>query len=174
MSEIGLADTLEITEEEAKQYIQGYFSAYPTVQKWMGEQRKKINSVMYTETMMGRKRRLYPQMQTGQRWQIESAHRMGINAIVQGSSADMTKIASIKLKPLCDELGVKMLLWVHDEIIFDVPQDIGMENLRKLANIMCTALPLDCGLESDIEVGAKWGQKMSQAEIDYGFMDELQ
>ena len=77
----------------------------------------------------------------------------------------MTKLASIKLQPLLKELDTHILLWVHDEIIFDCPEDVGMENLKRIADIMCTALPLDCGLKSDIEAGKKWGQKMSEDDI---------
>lgn len=166
MSELGLADTLGIEEEEAKQYIAGYFDAYPVVCEWMDGQKDKINKVMYTETMKGRKRRLYPEMKSGQRWLFESAYRMGINHCVQGSSADMTKMASIQLEPVCAKYDSHMLLWVHDEIIFDVPENIGMDALREFAEVMCNALPLDCGLKSDIEAGRKWGQKMSEEELE--------
>lgn len=165
MSELGLADTLEITEEEAKEYIAGYFDAYPGVKAWMEREKKNIDKVQFVETALGRKRRLYPEMTSGKWWFIEKAHRMGVNAIIQGTSADMTKLASIKLQPLLKELDAHILLWVHDEIIFDCPEEIGMDNLRRMADIMCTALPLDCGLKSDIEAGKKWGQKMSEDDI---------
>ncbi|ATO48551.1 DNA polymerase [Brevibacillus laterosporus] len=171
MSEKGLAETLEITEEEAIEYIKGYFDAYPGVLKWMAEQRKLMNELQYTETMLGRKRRVYEEMQSGKKWLIGRGHRMGINAVIQGSSADMVKLASIKLQPLLEELDAKIVMWVHDEIIFDVPEDIGMDNLRRIADIMCNALPLDCGLKSDIEVGKKWGQKMSEDDLSM-FLEE--
>lgn len=171
MSEKGLAETLEISEEEAVEYIKGYFDAYPGVKRWMAEQRKKMDADQYTETMLGRKRRVYEEMQSGKKWLIGRGYRMGINAVIQGSSADMVKLASIKLQPLLEELDVKIVMWVHDEIIFDVPENIGMDNLRRIADIMCNALPLDCGLKSDIEVGKKWGQKMSEDDLSM-FMDE--
>jgi DNA polymerase I len=172
MSEKGLAETLEITEDEAREYIAGYFDAYPGVKKWMEDMRKFIDKHYYTETMLGRKRRVYPEMRSGEWWLIQRAYRMGINAIIQGSSADMTKLASIKLQPLLKELDARIVLWVHDEIIFDVPENIGMENLQRIADVMCNALPLDCGLKSDIEVGKKWGQKMSKDELDF-LMEEV-
>ena len=83
----------------------------------------------------------------------------------------MTKVASIKLQALLEELDTHTVLFVHDEIIFDVPEDIGYENLERIANVMCNALPLDCGLKSDIEVGLKWAQKMGKDEID-AFLEE--
>lgn len=167
-----LADTLEIPLEEAEMYIGGYFDAYPGVKAWMANQRKKMNEVAFTETLLGRKRRVYPEIKAYQenpkykRWMLERAWRMGINSVIQGSSADMTKIASIKLQPLLKELDAYIVLWVHDELVFDVPETIGMENLQKMAYIMCNALPLDCGLKSDIEVGKKWSQKMSADEVN--------
>lgn len=167
MSEQGLADTLEISEDEAKEYILGYFDAYPGVKKWMSDMRHKIDELKYTETMLGRKRRVHPEMESGQWWLVQRAYRMGINAIIQGSSADMTKLASIALQPLLKELDVHIVLWVHDEIIFDIPENIGNENLRRMADVMCNALPLSCGLKSDIEVGSKWGQKLSEDELDF-------
>lgn len=166
MSEKGLAETLEISEEEAAEYIKGYFAQYPGVQKWMAEQRKKILTDMFTTTMLGRKRRVYPEIKSGKRWLIGRGIRQGINAIIQGSSADMTKLASIKLQPLLKELDARIVLWIHDEIVFDVPEDIGMEGLSRIAEVMCNALPLDCGMKADIEVGKKWGQKMSEDDLN--------
>jgi hypothetical protein len=55
---------------------------------------------------------------------------------------------------------------VHDEIIYDVPEGIGIDALKRIADVMCNALPLDCGLKSDIEVGAKWGQKMRNEDLE--------
>lgn len=172
MSSLGLADILEITPAEADEYILGYFDAYPGVKAWMADKRLEMDKVEYTETMLGRKRRVYTELQSGKYWLIDRGYRMGINAIIQGSAADMTKLASIALQPLLKELDAKIVLWVHDEIIFDVPEEIGMDNLKRIADVMCNALPLSCGLKSDIEVGRKWGQKMSDNELDI-LMDEV-
>ena len=170
MQEGTLSDTLEITEEEAIVYIKAYFAQYPGVARWMEEQREIIlahSHSHHTETMLGRKRRVYNEVTSGKWWLLQKGFRMGINAIIQGSSADMVKKASIDLQPTLKELDSRILLWVHDEIIFDVPENIGMDNLQRIADIMCNALPLDCGLKSDIEVGQKWGQKLSDDELDF-------
>lgn len=165
MSEKALAEILEVTEAEANASIKSYFAAYPGVKRWMAAQRKKIEAVHFTETIFGRKRRVYKEMQSGKRSIIERGYRMAINAVIQGSSADMIKIASIKLQPLLKELDARIVMWVHDEIIFDVPENIGMDNLHKIAHTMCHALPLDCGIKSDIEVGRKWGEKISKDDL---------
>lgn len=172
MTAKGLADALEVTEEDAEKYIQGYFDAYPGVKRWMREQEEQIRKHMFTTTMLKRKRRVYPEMTSGQRWLEARGVRQGINSIIQGSSADMVKLASIKLQPLLEELDAQIVLWVHDELIVDVPENIGMENLQKITEIMCTALPLDCGLRSDIEVGRKWGQRMSEDVLAKLAMEE--
>lgn len=166
MSDMGLADQLEITEKEAALYIEGYFAKYPGVRKWMAYQTNFIKQYGYTQTMLGRKRRVYEDIQSGQKWRISRGIRMGINSIIQGSSADMVKVASIKLQPLLKKLDAYIVMWIHDEILFDVPADIGMDNLKRIADVMCNALPLDCGLKSDIEVGERWSQKMSEEEIE--------
>ena len=96
MSELGLADTLEITEEEAKEYIAGYFDAYPGVKAWMENEKKKIDKLQFVETALGRKRRLYPELNSGKWWFVEKAHRMGINAIIQGKkSCALSKLGKI-------------------------------------------------------------------------------
>lgn len=166
MSKYKLADTLDITTDEAQAYIDAYFAQYPGVRAWMESQRKKMREMHYTETLLGRKRRVRADMLAPEFWKIQAGFRQGINAVIQGSSADMTKLASIQLQPLLKELGVKIILWVHDEVVFDVPENIGMENLQRIAHVMQNAIPLDCGMKSDIEVARKWGQKMSVEKVE--------
>ena len=82
----------------------------------------------------------------------------------------MLKVAAIKLQPLLKELDARILMFIHDEIVFDVPEEVGAESLEKITEIMCNALPLNgIKLTSDIEAGKKWGQKMSTDEIDAFF-----
>lgn len=81
---IGLADNLEISEEEAMMYIQSYKQTYPGVARWMEETKKTVRNKMYVETLLGRKRRLYPEVMSGQKWLLESAYRVGMNSPIQG------------------------------------------------------------------------------------------
>ncbi|MBO9596299.1 MAG: hypothetical protein J7559_00525, partial [Cohnella sp.] len=166
MSKYKLSDTLDISVEEADQYINAYFTQYPGVRRWMEEQRNKMRAERFTSTMLGRKRRVHQEMMALEFWKVQRGFRQGINAVIQGSSADMTKLASIRLQPLLKEIGARIVLWVHDEIIFDVPEAIGSASLLQIADIMCNALPLECGMKSDIEVGTKWGQKMSLDDLE--------
>jgi DNA polymerase-1 len=116
--------------------------------------------------MMGGKRRLYDLLNSRVDWKIQKAYRMGINSIIQRTSAEMTKIAAINLQPLLKELDVKILLFIHDELILDVPENIGMDNMYRITEVMCNALPLVCGMKSDCELGYKWGQRMDKQEIN--------
>jgi DNA polymerase-1 len=165
MSEYKLADTLEISVDDARSYIDAYFARYPGVKRWMAEMRKQMDKVMYTKTFLGRKRRVHQEMMSDKMWMRGSGYRMGINAVIQGSSADQVKLASIALQPYLESIDAHIVLWVHDEIIFSVPASTTMEQLQGIADIMCNAVILDCGMKSDIEVGQKWGQKMSEDDM---------
>lgn len=89
MSEKGLAEQLDITEKEAMQYIEGYFNTYPGVKSWMAYQKKLIQTYGYTTTMLGRKRRVHAEIESMEFWRVQSAIRMGINAIIQGSNGSL-------------------------------------------------------------------------------------
>ena len=112
---MGLADTLEISEEEAQMYIHAYMQTYPGVARWIEEIKKQVREKMYVETLLGRKRRFYPEVTSGQQWLLESAYRKGQNSPIQGSAADMTKKATIDLQPALKKCGCNILLWVHDK-----------------------------------------------------------
>lgn len=172
MSKYKLADTLEISVEEADDYIKAYFDQYPGVKRWMAAQRRRMEKEGFTTTHTGRKRRVHKEVTSERFWLVQRGYRQGINSVIQGSSADQVKIASLLLQEFLQSIDAHIVLWVHDEIIFDVPENVGMEALQKIADIMCNAVQLDCGMKSDIEVGAKWGQKMSKDDIDLLFLDE--
>lgn len=166
IGEYKLADMLEIGEEQAKQYIEAYFKQYPSVKVWMDKQKQFMRKNLYTQTFAKRKRRVHNEMMADKAWQKERGYRMGINAIIQGSSADQVKIASIKLQPLLKELDAQIVLWVHDEVIFDVPESIGKQNLQRIADIMCNCVELSCGMKSDIEVGKVWSEKLNDVDLE--------
>ncbi len=87
------------------------------------------------------------------------------NFMCHNSAADMTKKATIDLQPALKKYDCNILLWVHDEIILDIPEDLGMEPLKEFAEIMCNAIPLKCGMKSDIEISERWGQKMNEDDL---------
>ncbi len=165
MSEMGLSGALEITEQEASEYIASYYATYPGVVRWKREMKKEILSKGFSTTLAGRKRRVYKEIRDRNQWMQEAGIRKATNSVIQGTSADMVKLASLKLQPALKKHDCSILLWVHDEVIIDAPENISPDVLKSFADIMCSALPLDCGLKADIEIGKKWGQKMSEDDL---------
>ncbi|WP_176431258.1 DNA polymerase [Anaerovirgula multivorans] len=184
-TQMGLADNLLVTAEAAEGYINAFYDTYKGVARWMTVERKKILKTKFAESYGGKKRRLYPEIglwerdksyrhwdkklqrgELGSHWALDSAYRQGINSLIQTPSAYQIKKASIDMQPLLKELDCKIILWVHDEQILDVPENIGMDNLRRIADVLCNTIQLDCGMKSDIEVGRRWSQKMSDDEVD--------
>lgn len=166
ITEIGISENLEVSKEEAIGMIESFMITYPGVATWIRDTQKFILKNKYSLSMCGGKRRLYEKINSGQRWQIESAFRQGVNAVVQRSAAEMTKLATLKLQPLLKEIDAQILLWIHDEIIVDVPVSIGTENIKRITEVMCSALPLCVPMQSDFEIGERWSERMDEDTIE--------
>ena len=166
ITEIGISDNLEVSQEEAIGMIDSFMTTYPGVAKWIRETQRFILKNKYSLSMCGGKRRLYEKINSGQRWQIEAAFRQGVNAVIQRSAAEMTKLATLKLQPLLKELDAKILLWIHDELIIDVPMNIGVENIKRITDIMCSALPLCIPMRSDTEIGERWSERLDEDTVE--------
>ncbi|MGD0795719.1 MAG: DNA polymerase I [Dehalococcoidales bacterium] len=159
MSDYGLEQATELSREEAGKFIRAYFEKYPGVRKYLDETKEKARREGYVETLLGR-RRYIPDINSANRQVREAAERMAINMPVQGTSADIIKVAMINLHREMQErhLQSKMLLQVHDELIFEVP-DAEMETMRKLVrNVMSTAVALSVPIKVDTKVGRNWGE----------------
>jgi DNA polymerase-1 len=166
ITEKGISDNLGVSGDEALGMIDSFMNTYPGVRKWIRDTQKFILKNKYALSMCGGKRRLYELIDSGQKWKIGSAFRQGVNAVIQRSAAEMTKLASIKLQPLLEELDSMILLWVHDELIIDVPMNIGMDNIKRIQEVMCNALPLCVPMKSDAEVGDRWSEKLDEDTIE--------
>lgn len=122
MSAFGLAKQLQMTREEAQSYIKLYFSRYPGVQQYMQDTRAGAYEHGYIETILGRK--LYtPDINNSNRMVKQAAERAAINAPLQGSAADIIKLAMIAVDKVLPKESAKMLLQVHDELVFEVDAD---------------------------------------------------
>jgi DNA polymerase I len=157
ISSYGLSERLTIGRKEAKELIDGYFHSYPGVKIYMDESIKKAREVGYVTTMFGRKR--YLRDIHSQNQVIRgNAERNAINAPIQGSAADIIKIAMIRIyrRMLSDKYLSKMILQVHDELIFEVK----MNELEKLKEMviyeMSNAVRLDVPLKVDWGTGNNW------------------
>jgi DNA polymerase-1 len=157
MSKYGLANRLAIPEQEAEQFIFEYFATYPGIQDFMHQTIAFAREHGYVKTMMGRRRYL-PQIYSKNRQLREFAERTSINTPIQGSAADLIKKAMIDIHRaiITKNLSCKMILQVHDELVFEVPQPELDQVTRLVKTKMETALPLTIPLKVDIGFGANW------------------
>ncbi|TET40141.1 MAG: DNA polymerase I, partial [Dehalococcoidia bacterium] len=159
MSDYGLEQATELSREEAAQFIALYFERYPKVKEYIEATKEQARKLGYVQTVMGR-RRFIPEINSPN-WQVrQAAERMAINAPVQGTSADIIKVAMINMHREMKNrnLESKMLLQIHDELLFEVPQE-ELEEMRSLVTeIMPQAMKLCVPLKIDIKLGRNWGE----------------
>jgi DNA polymerase-1 len=159
MSKYGLSNRLDISLEDAEKFIFEYFATYPDIQKFMQETIQRATVDGYVRTIMGRIRYL-PQIHSTNRQLREFAERTSINTPIQGSAADLIKKAMIDIRSEIrkDKLKSNMILQVHDELVFEVPEkEVGrMRDLVK--SKMENAMQLDVPLKVDIGTGPNWLQ----------------
>ncbi len=159
MSGYGLEQATELSRQQADQFITAYFEKYPAVKEYLESTKKKAREQGYVETILGR-RRAIPEVNSPNRQLREAGERMAINMPVQGTSADIIKVAMVKLDSEMAKrrLKSKLLLQVHDELIFEVPEAELAEMSRLVPRIMATALELSLPLRVDVKTGNNWGQ----------------
>jgi DNA polymerase-1 len=157
ISAFGLSQRLGITRKEATEIINQYFTQYPDIKKYMDDSIEKARKNGYVETMLGRRRYL-PDINSRNYAVRGFAERNAINAPIQGSAADMIKVAMIHIHNEVKhrKLRSKMILQVHDELVFDVyPEEL--ETLKTLVlNKMKNALALHVPVEVNMGVGKNW------------------
>ena len=157
MSAFGLAKQIDVSRTEAKQYIDGYFENYPGVLKFMDETKEKAKSQGYVETILGR--RLYlPQINAKNKMLQQHALRTAINAPMQGSSADIIKKAMLDIQAWIDaeDNGIKMIMQVHDELVFEVQEEKSIEYAEIIRSMMAETLKLSIPLDVDVGIGSNW------------------
>lgn len=155
----GLAKELQISQKMAKLYIDNYFAHYKGVQKFINETVAKVSATGKTETLLGRVRYL-PDINSSNRNVRFAAERVAVNTPLQGSAADIIKLAMINMdKALtAQKLNSKMLLTVHDELVFEVPQN-EIETMRVLCHkVMENILPLKVKLLVNVDYGENWAK----------------
>jgi DNA polymerase-1 len=159
MSDYGLEQATGLSREEAGRFIRAYFEKYPGVRKYLDNTKEKARRDGYVETILGR-RRYIPDINSANRQVREAAERMAINMPVQGTSADIIKIAMINLYREMEKrrLESKMLLQVHDELVFEVP-DGELDFMRRLVSeVMESAVALSVPVKVDTKVGKNWSE----------------
>ena len=159
MSAYGLARQLGIGREEAQAYIETYFERYPGVRRYMDRTRQLAYEQGYVETLFGR--RLYlPELKSRNHQRRQYAERTAINAPMQGTAADIIKRAMIAVDGWIRKTGegVKMIMQVHDELVFEVCESRLQEAMEQIGSLMRVAAELKVPLEVDLGVGDNWDE----------------
>ncbi|MEO9274486.1 DNA polymerase I [Marinomonas sp. 5E14-1] len=159
MSAFGLAKQLDISRPEAAKYIKRYFERYPGVQQYMENTREGAKEKGYVETIYGR--RLYlPDIKASNAMMRQAAERTAINAPMQGSAADIIKRAMIKMHDWLQstDLNVKMIMQVHDELIFEIAEKDLDAAQTKIVDIMQNSSKIDVPLLVEAGVGDNWDE----------------
>ncbi|MCD8199168.1 MAG: DNA polymerase I [Phascolarctobacterium sp.] len=157
ISDFGLAQQLNVARNEAAGYIASYFSRYSGVRKYMDDMIELARSQGYVTTLMGRRRYL-PDINSSNFNLRSFAERTAINTPIQGTAADIMKLAMIKVSEnlITAELKTRILLQVHDELVLEVPEDEKEEAAELVRNAMEGAAVLDIPLLADVKFGKNW------------------
>jgi len=159
MSEYGLEQATGLSREEAAQFIAAYFEKYPRVKQYLESTKEQARKKGYVQTILGRRRSI-PEINSQNRQVREAAERMAINMPVQGTSADIIKVAMINLdrEIAKRKLKSKMILQVHDELIFEVPKAEEKEMRKLVPELMSSAIELSVPLKATVKTGTNWGE----------------
>jgi DNA polymerase-1 len=157
LTSYGLSRDLGISFEEAQGFIDAYFLRYPKVKEYIEKQIKRAGEQGFVTTLLGR-RRYIPEINNKNQGIRQFAQRQAVNTPIQGSASDLIKLAMIQIHKEIKKkgLGTKMILQIHDELVFDVP----CEELKELARLskekMENVLELDVPIKVDIKIGKNW------------------
>ena len=157
-SRYGLAKALNISNTQAQEFIDKYFESYPKIKQYMQDKIDFANENGYVETLLGRKRFLLAELQSSNYQIREFAQRAAINQPLQGTAADLIKQAMIEVDKQITAKGLKakMIMQVHDELVFELPK----EELEELKQLVVTAMelsqPLKVPLVVDVNYGESW------------------
>ncbi|KQM64328.1 DNA polymerase I [Sphingomonas sp. Leaf17] len=163
ISRWGLAGRLDVSADEAQAMIDRYFDRFPGISRYMADTTQSVRDLGYTTTLFGRKTH-FPRIQSKVQHERQGAERAAINAPIQGTSADIIKRAMVRMGPALAEAGlghVRMLLQVHDELVFELPQGDVDAAKPVIERVMATAaepaVVLSVPLGIEIGTGASWG-----------------
>lgn len=160
MSPFGLTRTTDLTLAEAEDFVEAYFEKFPGVKQYLDGIRETAAEQGYVETLLGR-RRYFPGLQTAQNQQTRNREeREAINAPIQGTAADIMKIAMLRLPKALSQAGLsaRMLLQVHDELVLECPTELIEATARVVCEVMESAYKVDIPLQTEARFGTNWGK----------------
>ena len=153
----GLSRSIGISQVEAKKFIKDYFARYSSIRKFMDDCIVQARQTGYAETILHRRRKIsnLSNKNAGKRSQAE---RLAVNTVIQGSAADLIKVAmlNIQRKIEAEQLPIRMLLQIHDELVFELPTADADEHAKWIEEGMTGAIKLDVPLKVDITYGPSW------------------
>ena len=150
----GLSETLQIPRKEAKEIIENYFKKFPEVKTYMDETVKQAKDQGYVETLFGRRRYL-PELFSKNPLQRQFGERAAINAPIQGTASDLVKMVMLELY---EEYPGEMLLQVHDELIFELPEENIKDHGRRIKEVMENNMQLRVKLKVNVSWGDNWAE----------------
>ncbi|HOJ49862.1 MAG TPA: DNA polymerase I [Spirochaetota bacterium] len=154
MGQYKLADELEITPAEAKVFIDSYFNIFKGVKEYIETVKEEALRKGYVETIFGRKRFLNKIKDIRK----DEMERIAVNTIIQGSNADIIKIGMIKINDILQEYDAKMVLQIHDELLFEVKEEKAEELSKIIKEIMENIVKIEIPLKVNIAIGKSWGE----------------
>jgi DNA polymerase-1 len=153
----GLSRSIGISQAEAKKFIEDYFARYSSIRDFLDSCIDAAKQTGYAETILHRRRKIQnlSNKNANKRTQAE---RFAVNTVIQGSAADLIKVAmlNIQRKIEAENLPVKLILQVHDELVFELPAKQAEKHAKWIAQEMTTAIKLDVPLKVDITYGPTW------------------
>jgi DNA polymerase-1 len=158
LSPFGISRQTGLTAEEGKTFTDAYFGLYPGIREYIDSIKAQVNTTGYVETLM-RRRRYIPEIRSGSSHVRAAGERMAINMPIQGTAADIIKLAMIRIQERMDALGLRamMILQVHDELIFELPVD-ELEQIKAMVlELMPAAMELAVPLAVVLKTGYNWG-----------------
>ncbi len=163
ISRWGLGKRLEVPADEAQAMIDTYFKRFPGISAYIQETLESVRERGFSETLFGRKT-WFPRIKSASQAERQGSERAAINAPIQGTSADIIKRAMVRMEPALAEAGlpnVKMLLQVHDELVFELPEGDVQAASKVIESVMAAAadpvVKLTVPLGVEIGTGASWG-----------------
>ena len=158
LSAFGISQQTGLPREEGSHFIKTYFGKYPGIEAYIEQTKAKVRENSYVETLKGRRRYINEVFSSNARTR-SAGERMAINMPIQGTAADIIKIAMVRIQDRLDDLGLRamMIVQVHDELIFEAPLD-EMDQLQSLVlELMPSAMNLKVDLEVELKSGDTWG-----------------
>jgi DNA polymerase-1 len=160
MSAFGLTRSTELTLAEAEDFVAEYFREFPGIKKYLDGIRRIATEQGYVETLLGR-RRYFPALKGQMNRNLRNREeREAINAPIQGTAADIMKIAMLNIPPALKsaKINAQMLLQVHDELVLECPRDELEKTIHLVKEVMGSAYRLDIPLETEARAGQNWGE----------------